>query len=149
MFVVAASNWVMEELTRLYLTNDPLAAQALIENLLVKDIPIIEQIDGDSLVLSPGLSARVQLEILLYQHHPERCTARDLISWIRHSEHNIRVTLSKLKSMNLAHEADAGWKLTESGVREAEAEIRKILSAPGRARKRYRVKAKGVSSGKK
>ena len=32
--IVAVSNWVMEELTRLYLTNDPLAAQKLVESLL-------------------------------------------------------------------------------------------------------------------
>ena len=35
-FVVPTSNRVMEELTRLYLTKDPIAKQALINNLLSK-----------------------------------------------------------------------------------------------------------------
>jgi hypothetical protein len=149
-FVVNASNWVIEELTRLYLTNDPVAALSLVENLLVKDIPMVEQIDGDSLVLIPGLPARVQLEILLFQHHPERCTLRDLIRWVHnHNEHNIRVTLSKMKSQNLAHETDSGWKLTDSGIREAEAEIAKLQNGSSGSRKKRTVKAQGVNRGRR
>lgn len=96
--VVAVSNWVMEELTRLYLTNDSVAAQKLVESLLVKDIPLVEEMDGDRLVLRPGLSARVQLEILLYREFPERSAFKDLVRWMHdHSVENIRVTL---RSMN-------------------------------------------------
>ncbi|HYT42522.1 MAG TPA: hypothetical protein VEP90_09255, partial [Methylomirabilota bacterium] len=103
--VVAVSNWVMEELTRLYLTNDALAAQKLVESLLIKDIPLVEELDGDRLVLKPGLSARIQLEILLYREFPERCEIKDLIRWVHdHSVENIRVTLRGMKQKNLVHE---------------------------------------------
>ena len=149
-FVVAASNWVMEELTRLFLTNDPVASQIIVENLLVKDIPIVERIDGDSLVLTPGLSARQQLEILLYQHYPERCMLKDLTRWVHnHNEHNVRVTLSNMKSNNLVHEADSGWKLSKSGLRQAESEIAKIQAGISKIRKRRTVKVKGGNRGKK
>lgn len=148
-FVVAASSWVMEELTRLYLTNDPVAAQELVENLLVKDIPLVEQIDGDYLVLKPGLSARVQLEVLLYQHHPERCALKDLIRWAHnHSDDNVRVTLRAMKAKDLVHENEVGWKLTESGVREAEAEIRGILNGSSNVKQRHTGRAKGVKHGR-
>ena len=125
--VVAVSNWVMEELTRLYLINDALAAQKLVESLLVKDIPLVEELDGGRLVLRSGLSARVQLEIILYKEFPERCTIKDLIRWVHdHSVENIRVTLRGMKQKNLVHETVDGWKLTESGMREAETEIARL-----------------------
>ena len=148
--VVAISNWVMEELTRLYLTNDATAAKALVESLLIKDIPLVEQIDEDRLVLRPGLSARIQLEILLYREFPARCAIKDLIRWVHdHSMENIRVTLRSMRQKNLVHETDAGWKLTESGMQEAEAEINKLHSTPDNAKLVIRRKAKGAKHARK
>ncbi|TMC18014.1 MAG: hypothetical protein E6J34_17850 [Chloroflexi bacterium] len=129
--VVAISNWVMEELTRLYLTNDATAAKA-------------------RLVLRPGLSARIQLEILLYREFPARCAIKDLIRWVHdHSMENIRVTLRSMRQKNLVHETDAGWKLTESGMQEAEAEINKLHSTPDNAKLVIRRKAKGAKHARK
>jgi len=125
--VVSVANWVMEELTRLYLTNDEAAAQALVKSLLVKNIPLVEEIGEDRLVLNTGLSARIQLEILLYREYPERCNARDLIRWLHnHSPENVRVTLRTMKQKNLAHETEEGWLLTEKGMHETETEIVKL-----------------------
>lgn len=148
--VVAVSNWVMEELTRLYLTNDALAAQKLVESLLVKDIPLVEEMDGDCLVLRPGLSARVQLEILLYREFPERCAIKDLIRWIHeHSVENIRVTLRSMKQKNLVHETEDGWKLTESGIREAEAEIVRLQGDSKDTKTISKRRTKGAKRGRK
>jgi hypothetical protein len=148
--VVAVSNWVMEELTRLYLTNDAIAAQKLVESLLVKDIPLVEEMDGDRLVLRPGLSARVQLEILLYREFPERCTIKKLIQWVHdHSVENIRVTLRLMKQKNLVHETEAGWKLTEIGMHEAEGEIAKLQGGTSDANIVSKGRAKGARRGRK
>ncbi len=148
--VVAVSNWVMEELTRLYLTHDALAAQKLVEALLVKDIPLVEEMDGDRLVLRPGLSARVQLEILLYREFPERCVIKDLIRWVHeHSVENIRVTLRSMKQKNLVHETEDGWKLTESGMREAEAEIVRLQAGADDMKTVSKRKTKGAKRGRK
>ena len=148
--VVGVSNWIMEELTRLYLTNDALAAQKLVESLLVKDIPLVEEIDGDRLILKPGLSARVQLEIILFREYPERCPTKDLIRWVHdHSVENIRVTLRSMKQKNLVHEAEASWKLTDFGMREAEAEITRLQSGIGDANTVNKRRTKGVKHGRK
>jgi len=152
-FVVAAAKWVLEELTRLYLTNNPSAARTLIANLLVKEIPLVEAIDDDLVILQPDLSARVQLEILLYRHYPDRCTMRDLAGWVRHhhTEHNVRVTLGHMRTKALAHENENGWKLTEQGVHEAEAEIAKVKHGSSEARKKRTTKGtrtKGVKRGR-
>jgi hypothetical protein len=152
-FVVAAAKWVLEELTRLYLTNDPAAAHALVANLLVKETPLVEEIDDDLVILQPELSARVQLEVLLYRHFPNRCTVRDLAAWVRHhhTEHNVRVTLGHMRAKALAHENEKGWKLTEQGVHEAETEIAKIKHGSNEVRKKRTTRGtrtKGVKRGR-
>ena len=148
--VVAVSNWVMEELTRLYLTNDAVAAQKLVESLLVKDVPLVEEMDGERLVLRQGLSARVQLEILLYREFPERCAIKDLARWIHNqSVENIRVTLRTMKQKNFVHETEEGWKLTESGMHEAEAEIVKLQSGTGDSNTVIKRRTKGAKRGRK
>jgi hypothetical protein len=130
--VLENARWVLEELIRLHYLSDPVAVQVAIENLLEKDIPLVEEFDGDYLVLHPELSARIQLEILLYQHHQRRCRFKDLGFWLRHahSEHNVRVTLTNMRAKALVHENDEGWILTESGIREAETEIVRLLNSP-------------------
>lgn len=148
--VVSVSNWVMEELTRLYLTNDARAAQELVKSLLVKDIPLVEEIDGDRLILRPGLSARIQLEILLYIDYPERCATKDLIRWgHEHTPENIRVTLRSMKQKTLVYESETGWVLTEAGVREAEAEISKLQNNTTVISTSSSRKAKGTKRGRK
>jgi len=150
-YVVAAIKWVLEELARLYLKSDPEEAQKLVANLLVRDLPLIEEIDGAYLILKPDLSARVQLEILLYRHYPERCQFKDLVAWIgkAHSEPNIRVTLSNLKKKALVHENQDGWKLTDSGLREVMREITQIQSNGNFSESHYVVKVKGTKRGRK
>ena len=149
--VVAVANWVMEELTRLYLTNDETAARALVESLLVKDVPLVEEIGEDWLVLNTSLSARVQLEILLYKKYPERCNVRDLIRWLhnQHSQENVRVTLRTMKQKNFAHETVEGWLLTETGLHEAEIEIAKLQSDIADTNTVSRGKLKGAKRGRK
>ncbi len=148
--LVALSKWVIEELARLYLTNDAMAAQMLVENLLVRELPLVEELDGDRLVLIPGLSARVQLEILLWKEHQNRCTVKELARWAHnHTIDNIRVTLREMRKKNLAHETEEGWKLTDSGMREAEAEIVKLQSNTVSPNTVSRSRAKGAKRGRK
>lgn len=144
--VAAASTWVMEELTRLYLTNDPTAAQALVANLLVKEIPFIEEIDGDYVVAHPELSAKVQLGMLLYYHYPNRRQIGDLIQWLQHahSANNIRTTLRRMQKENLVHENENGWKLTEGGVREAEQALAKLQDQEDGSSSVKKASRKGV-----
>lgn len=149
--VVASIKWVLGELARLYLKSDPEEAEKLVANLLARDLPLIEEIDGAYLILKPDLSARVQLEILLYRHYPGRCQFKDLVDWIgkAHSEPNIRVTLSNLKKKALAHENQDGWRLTDSGLREAMREISQIQSDGNFATNQHVVRTKGTKHGRK
>ena len=140
----------MEELTRLYLTDDEITARVLVESLLVKDIPLVEEIGEDRLVLNTSLSARIQLEILLYREYPNRCHVKELIRWVHnHNPKNIRVTLRSLKQKNLAHETEEGWLLTEKGMRESETEIVKLQDSTTNNSTVSTQKSKGVRCGRR
>ncbi len=146
--VVAAASWVMEELTRLYLTNDPVAAQALVANLMIKELPFVEEIDGDYLVLPPG-SARVHLEFILYIRYPSRCSLDDLVRWLHtHKANNIRTTLRDMRQRNLVHKTEDGWILTEAGIREAEKEIALIQNNQARVNSTRKVLTRGARNGR-
>jgi hypothetical protein len=149
--VIAELKWVLGELARLYLTSDSDEAQRLVTNLLARDLPLVEEIDGAYLILLPDLPARIQLEILLYRHYPNRCQFKDLVAWIgnAHSESNIRVTLSNLKKKALAHENQDGWRLTESGLKEAISEITQIQPGNNTSNNHRTVKTKGTKHGRR
>jgi hypothetical protein len=148
--VVANSKWVVEELTRLYLTNDAIAAQTLVDGLLVRDTVLVEEIDGDRLVLRPGLSARVQLEIIMWREPAKRFSFKDLTRWVHnHTTTNISSTLYKMKKDNLAHQTEEGWKLTDLGMRQAEEEIVKLLNDPIGTTTVSKSKTKGTRRGRK
>jgi hypothetical protein len=148
--VVANAKWVLEELTRLYLTNDASAAQEVVESLLVKEVPLVQELDGDRLVLIPDLSARAQLEIILWREHPNRWPIKDLAQWVHnHSIENIRTTLRTMKLKNLAHETKEGWTLTEAGIKEAEEEIMKLQNGVANGKLASRSRAKGIRRGRK
>ena len=146
--VLALSSWVLEELSRLYLTNDPVAAQVLVSNLLTKELIFVEEIDGDYLVSHPKLPARIQIELLLYKHYPKRCLTKDLARWIHtHSEDNVRVSLRNMKEKNLIHENQDGWILAEGGIKEAEEEIAKLNNDIVKTKKSPAAKSKGAKRG--
>ncbi len=148
--LVSLCKWVVEELTRLYLTNDAAAAQVLVDNLLVKESSLVQEFDGDPVVLPSGLSARVYLEVLLRWRYSERCSIKDLEQWAHnHTIHNIRVTLHEMQKKNLVHVTEAGWILTEKGIDEANAEMIKLKNGDDSPKTVRKSRAKGAKRGRK
>lgn len=148
--LVSLCKWVVEELTRLYLTNDAVAAQVLVDNLLVKENSLVQEFDGDPIVLRPDLSARVYLEVLLYWRYSKRCSIKDLERWAHnHTTHNIRVTLRDMQKRNVVHESEEGWILTATGIEEAAAEMDKIGNDGDSLKTVRKSRAKGAKRGRK
>ncbi len=148
--LVSLCKWVVEELARLYLTNDAIAAKVLVDNLLVKENSLVQEFDGDPVVLPTGLSARVYLEVLLRWRYSERCSVKDLDRWSHnHTSHNIRVTLRDMRKKNLVHVTEAGWILTETGIEEANAEMNKLKNGEDQPKTAGKSRAKGAKRGRK
>jgi len=54
-----------------------------------------------------------------------------------------------MKQKNLVHETEDGWKLTESGMHETEAEIAKLQSGTDFTNTVNKRRAKGAKRGRK
>lgn len=143
---VATANWVLEELGRLYLA-DLEVLEELLAYLSVKQLAIVEIIDGDPIILTPNTSARVQLELILYMRYPTRTTEADLIKLVKnnHNANNVQVTLRTMLKKSIVHENADGWLLTQIGIAEAESEILKLDGERGSS---FKTK-KGVQRARK
>ena len=126
--VVALADWIVAELIRLYGKADPQKALRLVTSLTARLIPLVEEIDGDVLVLKPGASCREELRLVLYKRHPQRTSKDEVRHWIKcQRPKNIDVTLSRMAKAREIHTNTDGVLLTTLGLRETEAMISKSL----------------------
>lgn len=65
------SSWVLAEIVREEASVPPVQVQSLIDVMSARQLPIVEEIDGQPLVLDTKLSARERALVALYHRHPE------------------------------------------------------------------------------
>ena len=82
-FVVSACDWILAEFIRLYYTDDPDNAQKIINTIVERKVPIIEEFEGDLKVLKPELSVADKILLTLYKKYPEYVSTSDLKEWIK------------------------------------------------------------------
>lgn len=83
-FIVAATDWVMAELVRLFHGVDIKTATSLVEALTTKQIPIIWEVGNHKRVISPPnqkLSSQDKALLLLYNASPQAMKVADLIKF--------------------------------------------------------------------
>ena len=100
-FVVSACDWVLAEFIRLYYTNNSNDAQKIINRIVQRKVPIIEEFGGDLKVLKPELSVADKILLILYKKHPEYVSTSDLKKWIKTKSPNHITTVLR----QLDHEA--------------------------------------------
>jgi len=123
--VVGLADWLVAELLRLYADIDPAEALSLVRGLVARQIPLVEEIDGDLVTLLAGASAREEIELVLYKRYPLRTSVADLDRWLpTHSTNNINVTLHRMKQAKDVHSNKDGVVLTSKGLRTAEDRMR-------------------------
>jgi hypothetical protein len=66
--MMASGDWAMAEFTRLYLNVQPKEAQAIIEALVERKIPIVEKVAGQLVFLEAGFELGERIVIALYAH---------------------------------------------------------------------------------
>lgn len=123
--VVGVADWLLAELLRLYGEMEPGEALSLVRGLIARQVPLVEEIDGDLVTLLPGASAREEIELVLWKRYPSRTSAADLDRWLpTHSTNSIRVTLTRMKQAKDLHANKDGVVLTSKGLRTAEDRMR-------------------------
>lgn len=121
--VVAIIDWVLAELVRLWHDVDADEAQAIVEGLVTRKVPVIEDFDGFPKVLTPQLSAGEFVLVLLYQRGRSGAALDDLRSWVLPSmRRNLGRTLKRLcDDLAYVHTVGTHHQITARGRAYVEA----------------------------
>lgn len=120
--VVSNLDWILAEFIRLYHNVSANEARKIIEGLVTRKVPAIEDFDGFLKVLNPELPVSGYVLVLLYERGSTGATYTELEKWVRPSMRgNLRRTLTVMVDKAQLHEDDAGvFKLTKLGRQEVE-----------------------------
>ena len=117
--VISALDWVMAEFVRLYHKVSADEAQAIIQNLVTKHAPAVQDFAGFLKVLRPKLKASNFVLLLLYERS---ATYPELEQWVHPAmRSNLRRTLNKLMDDEaFVHFDGTKYILTQLGSLEVE-----------------------------
>jgi hypothetical protein len=105
-FVVSSCNWILCELIRVFHSLSLDEAQAIVESLAERRVPLVWQSADMRLVLDPSLSLRDQILLLLSVANG-RVSALDLQRWLKYK--------NKMYLLKLLRKMDAGRLVHISG----------------------------------
>jgi hypothetical protein len=120
--VVNNMDWIMAELVRLHHGVGPDQAQRIIEDLVTKEVPAVQEINGQPVILT-DLNARDQALLMLYRAGSHGISLDDLAAQLRAPRKdrlNDRLMLLDKERMALAHPQDHRFYVTSKGIRYVE-----------------------------
>jgi hypothetical protein len=120
--VISNLDWVLAEFVRLYHGVSADEAQKLVDGLVTRKVPAVQDFDGFLKVLRPKAKAREYLLLVLYERATEGASFEELRAWVRPSMRaNLRRTLAGLVHKDaLVHEGKGRFFLTRLGFAEVE-----------------------------
>jgi hypothetical protein len=127
--VVAILDWVLAEVVRLTHSVTADEASAIVNALVTRQVPIVQEFDGFLKVMNPRLGASDFVMVLLYHRGQSGATLQELKGWVRPKmRSNLARTVEALVSArDLAHFDGALYRITRLGQQYVEREG--ILSA--------------------
>ena len=121
-YCVSACDWMLSELVLLFFKADPEEANELINSMLKKKVPTVEEFENGSIViLRKDLSMAHEILLTLYHYYPRRLSNEDLIKLLKSKK--IYYLLNRLENERLIHKTKDGSKLTKLGITHVENEI--------------------------
>ena len=118
--VIACLNWVMAELVRLHHGIGADGAASLINHLVIRTVPVIQEFDGVPRVLRK-LRAGDTCLLLLFRSAPEPMNLKDLRAGLKQSmRNNLIRTLQGLEDNRYIYQADGLVWITRVGERHVE-----------------------------
>jgi hypothetical protein len=120
--IVGNMDWVLAEFVRIYHQVSADDAQQIIENLVSKEVPAVQEIHGQPVILS-DLAPRDQALLLLYRAGSAGASIEELMSWLRAGHKgNMRKRLAPLDEGKrvLLHPKDGRYYITHKGIRDVE-----------------------------
>lgn len=130
-YVVGVLDWVLAEFVRIYRDVPAALAQAIIDDLVVREVPVVEEIDGQP-VLSKALG--VSDRVLVFLYRAGRDLGLEIPELQRQMRHPDRSNLTKAvnnldkKGLVLRHPESGRAHITSAGLANVE---RRRLLTPG------------------
>ncbi len=120
--VVSILDWVLAEFVRLYHTVSANEAQSIVQSLVTRRAPVVQDFAGFLKILNPDFVAGDHLLVLLYQRGKDGARHADLEAWSKPKmKANLKATLNRLVDERAFAHFDGGkYFITESGMREVE-----------------------------
>lgn len=123
--VMSVCDWVLAELIRITFLCPPEEAQRLVDDLVKRKIPIIEDFDGFPKILDPKLSVPKRILVILYEKGEAGAAKDNLAIWIKTSSNNLNMALNDLENRRaFIHKNNLNFFITKSGLKFVEAEIK-------------------------
>jgi hypothetical protein len=120
--VTSNLDWILAEFVRLYHSVPANEAQRIIDGLVVRIVPAVQDFNGFLKLLNPKLKASDRLLVLLYEKESSGASFNELNSWVHPAMRpNLRRTLQRLVDDSaFIHEDGYRYLITKSGMSEVE-----------------------------
>ncbi|WP_159042663.1 hypothetical protein [Streptomyces curacoi] len=130
--VVHVLDWVMAEFVRLSKGTSPEHARALVEALVTRKVPVVQDFGEFPKLLLPGARAGDHVLMLLYHKGPRGVAYADLFQWVPATmRKHLRRTLRTLEAKALVHQEGESIHITYAG--ENLVETQGLLEKPAAA----------------
>jgi len=126
-FVVSACDWIMAELIRLHYTEDISEAQKIVDSIVERKIPIVEEFGDDLKVLVPELKVADKILLILYKKHPNFVSTSNLQRWIRAAPGYVVRVLDTLDREAMIYRKGDSNIITQRGIRYVEKNLKKEI----------------------
>ncbi len=116
-YVISACDWVMAELIRLYHTNEEKEIEKIINSMVDKSVPILEEFGEDLKILDPSLSVPERILIILYKKYPNSISTDELKKWIKtKTSTHINTALKRLDDNGFVYRKNKENTITIKGI---------------------------------
>ena len=127
-FVVALCDWVLAELIRLTFNCSLVEAQSMVDNLVERKVPIIQDFGGFQKILRTDLSIPDRILALAYRNGTNGVAIEDLQKWLRPTKPGpVRVAALRLDRKAFLHRDGDQCLITLSGIRYVEENMSLVL----------------------
>jgi hypothetical protein len=123
-YCVAACSWVLSQLVLLFYTSNSKEANNLINSMLEKRGPFVEEFEnGSARLLEQGMPFLDRILLVLYNFYPSRKNPSFVAQTMMSSPYYVKDQMARLEKAFLIHTNSEGSKLTKKGIEKVEKEI--------------------------
>lgn len=121
-YLVGAADWILADLIRLHYGCSLEEAQAIVDGLVQRKLPLVYEIGGVKRVLNPSLDYSQKTLLLLAGLFPKGVAESDLFNWVEHSHASVyrRDILRRLHKRKLIEFTNGKCTILPPGLREVE-----------------------------